>query len=95
MPADNAAISQLARIQPPGTHPMSWAVDFVLTMQAEGTAISPAIQQLVPLVRVVLWAQQIQKVPEWPEVAARWGVHRATVYRWYPELKRARKAVGK
>lgn len=95
LPADSAAITQLSRVQPPGTHPMSWAVDFVLTMQAEGTRISPAIQNLVPLVSVVLWAQQLQALPEWESVAHRWGVHRATVYRWYPELRRARKAVGK
>lgn len=95
LPADPHSISQLARIQPPGTHPMSWAVDFVLTMQAEGATVSPAIQRLVPLADVVLWAQQIHRLPEWQEVATRWGVHRATVYRWYPELRRARKAVGK
>lgn len=74
---------------------MSWAVDFVLTMQAEGKEISADLQQLIPYAGVVLWAQQLHRLPEWPEIADRYRVNRATVYRWFPDLRRARKAVGK
>ena len=100
LPADPHSISQLARVQPYGTHPMSWAEDFVLTMQAEGAKVSPAIQRLVPLADVVLWAQQIHRLPEWQEVATRWGV-RDGVDQWrtflgigFPVLPRARLEPG-
>lgn len=95
LPSDPNAMSNLARVQPHGTHPMSWAVDLVLALQEEGHPISPQVQCLLPLSAVIIWSQQLHQLPAWEEIGERWGVHRATVYRWLPALRRARKAVGK
>ena len=80
---------------PNAVYPMSWAVDFVLTLSKENIELTPALQRLVPLSCVVIWAQQVRALPPWQDIADRWNVHRATVYRWLPELRRARQAVGK
>ena len=39
--------------------------------------------------RVVLWMQQRHTAPTWRDVVARWGVDRATAYRWLAAWKAA------
>jgi hypothetical protein len=80
---------------PKDTWSASWAVDLVLELQSQDMQVSPAIQNLAPLATVVLWAQQHLHEPTIDEIESRWKVSRATAYRWRPELRRARQAVGK
>jgi hypothetical protein len=87
-----APITEQARVQPNGTHPMAWTVEVVLALQADGRALSPELLQLIPLAQVVVWAQQRRHLPTPDELRDRFQVHRCTAYRWMPHLRRAREA---
>jgi hypothetical protein len=84
------SISELARVQPQGTHPMSWAVDVVLAMRVDDRALSHELAHLIPLAQVVVWAQGRKQLPTPDELRDRFQVHRSTAFRWLPHLRRAR-----
>ncbi|WP_439444480.1 hypothetical protein ABWU93_11550 [Xanthomonas translucens pv. translucens] len=64
-----------------------WAVGFVDECAAAGVVLPPQITLMLPYVDVVLWARQQRKPPTWRQISERWGVHRATAYRWKRVLR--------
>lgn len=74
---------------------MEWVVDLVLTLQEEGRTVSPALQRLVPMAEVVVWAQLRSTEPTWKDIVDRWQCSRASAFRWLPALRRARAGVGR
>lgn len=59
-----------------------WAVGFVDECAAAGVELPPQVTRMLPYVDVVLWVRQQRKPPTWRQISERWGVHRATAYRW-------------
>ena len=78
-----------------GKRALEWVVDLVLTLQLEGQSVTPALQQLIPMAAVVVWAQQHRTTPTWEDICTRWSCSRASAFRWLPALLRARAGAGR
>lgn len=65
---------------------MSWAITVVGEFEGAGRRIPDAVVPLLPGVEVVLWARE----QPWPlkveALQARFGLSRATAYRWHSAL---------
>lgn len=72
-------------------HAYGWVVDMVLELRRLGVPLTPELQRLLPLGPLVAWAIDLKSDPTWQDIANRWGVHRATAFRWRPALLRARR----
>lgn len=64
-----------------------WAVGFVDECAAAGVELPPQLTRMLPYVDVVLWVR-LQRTPlTWQQLSERWGVHRATAFRWLRVLR--------
>jgi hypothetical protein len=64
---------------------LEWAHAVVRWAEVRGISLKDSTE-LFPYVDVVLWARALRAAPDPRTIIARWGVNRATAYRWAPVL---------
>lgn len=65
---------------------VSWAIAVVGEFDAAGRRIPENVVQLLPMVDVVLWAKEQPQPLQAESLQAKFGLSRATAYRWLTAL---------
>lgn len=73
---------------------MGHAINLAEVFASEGIAFPQSAVALVPYMDVVLWAQRQHRPASVEDLCARWGVSRATGYRWHAWLYGGLEKVG-
>jgi len=66
---------------------VSWAIAVVGEFDAAGRRIPENVVQLLPMVNVVLWAKEQPQPLQVEALQAKFGICRATAYRWLTALQ--------
>jgi hypothetical protein len=72
---------------------LDWVVSLVKVLE-DREVEQAEICALVPYASVVFWARQRTSTIGWKDVSERFGVCRATAYRWLPAIRRLKRKDG-
>lgn len=69
------------------TQLLKWAVVLATKLEADGRPLSPDVVEMIPHMDVVVWARQQRRPLTQCALSERFGVSRATAYRWLQVLR--------